>query len=639
MEVGNDNINTLSSTTKPRNQYKEVLEFLKSWSGETLSLEELRAKGVDSVIRFTIKSWLMNYQLPDDKLLEVPEEELEKYPIKVELLIKKAEEEALKRDLENSNNLYVRYKLLQHGYKPGPLASKADWKDFSMQNRIYTLSYYVMEALKRDAEFITLSSIPKPITFYYRDHRKLNPNEKAYRQFVSELGLEEDEPIEGFTLATLILAKYGYLEESLRGFYEEIVRQLIKPSSMRLPPCIEAIAFKPLFYDLERKKINDEALKVLASWIKYYSKGFTNGRMLREGDSRIALFSYLVRRVYKEIEESWEVIERFKKFYENAKPFKCSMVEELEKKERLKLCNLKCPFSAPLDRIEEALAKIEEVNLYGADYIQIVPPKESGVSPFLEPYGSITPNSKLVQRFAGFLGLLYGEPFMDTVEAMKILLALKERARYVQNYLSPLVMVEEWFREEMEKLLEDGALPWELRAKDRPFLSKDRKLLYVHRDLIQMDLMAGGLEGYTTQKLIRDLKKLPNPPIKGISNMIDVRRDSYSEEKIKARFWVISVKWLEDQGIKVKVQVPTMDLGEAPSQPIAQENPKEKEKLTPMEKLILEMAEEPIELNELADRVAGIFQIDREKVLEVITELMSRGFLKLEEGLKLRRAK
>jgi len=623
MDVGNSNINTLS---QPKNPPAEVLKFLKSWPEKTLSLEELKARNVEPIIRSLIKSWILDYKIKDQKLLEIPKEGLDKYPIDVELLIKTAEEEALKWDMEHSNNLYIRYKvLLDHGYRPEPLKSKADWSEFSNANRIYTLAYYVMEALKRDADYVPLASIDKPVTFYYCQGKKgLTLNQRAYEQFIRELGIEEDEPLVGENLALLIIRRYGYSEESIRGFYEQIVRDLIKPSKMRLPSCIEAIAFKPLFNE------NEEALKILASWIKYYSKGFNNGRMLKEEDNRIALFSYMVTRLYDQlIEKPWEIIEKFKEYYREAKPFKCPMVEAFQEGTRLAICNYKCPFKAPISILEEVLASVENVELYGSDYISIEHPRKK----FMEGLGSLSPSSKLIQKFTGFLGEIYGNPFMDPKEALEILKALLERARYVSNYLSPLVAVEEWFKEEMERLLEDGALPWELRAKDRPFLSKDGKVLYVHRDLIQMDLLAGGPEGYTTQKLIRDLKKLPNSPIIGISMPIKVRKDAFTEEVTNAKFWMISTKWLEDQGIKFKIQVPTLE-----GEPVAQEDPGEDIKdLGSMERIILEMSKEPVDLDKLVEEVSRIFKVDEEKVIGVVTSLMARDLLKMEEGAKIRR--
>ncbi len=624
MENGNTSINVLP---QPKNPYVEVLEFLRFWPEKTLSLEELSRAEVEPVIRMIIRSWVLDYKIKDQKLLDVPPEQLDKVSLDVELLIKTAEEEALKWDVEHSNNLYVRYKLLlDHGYKPGPLKTKADWSEFSDVNRVYTLAYYVMEALKRDSDFVTLSLIKKPITFYYMS-KKLEFNQRAYEQFIKELGLPEDEAIVGENLALLILKRYGYSEDSIKGFYEQIVRDLIKPTKMRLPACIEAITFKPLFHE------NEKALKILASWIKYYSRGFINERILKDEDNRVALFSYMVTRLYSEvIQEPWEIIEKFKEYYKDAKPFKCSLVEAFQESTRLAICNYNCPFKAPVSRLEEVLASVENVELYGSDYISIEHPKKK----FMENLGSLSPSSKLIQKFTGFLGEIYGDPFMDPKEALEIFLTLLERGRYVSNYLSPLVAVEEWFKEEMERLLEDGALPWELRAKDRPFLSKDGRVLYIHKDLIQMDLLSSGPEGYTTQKLIRDLRKLPNSPIIGISDKIEVKKDSYSDEKTKARFWMINVKWLNDQGIEVKIQVPTLEFEEV--EPVVQEDSGDESKaLSPIEKMILEMSKEPIDLDELAQRISEIFKVDEEKVIGVVSSLMAKDLLKMEEGAKIRR--
>ena len=151
-----------------------------------------------------------------------------------------------------------------------------------------------------------------------------------------------------------------------------------------------------------------------------------------------------------------------------------------------------------------------------------------------------------------------------------------------------------------------------------------------------MDLLSGGPEGYTTQKLIRDLKRLPNSPIIGISTPIEVKRDVYTNERTKAKFWMISTRWLEAQGIEVKVQVPTLKFEEA--KPIVQEDSKEEENLASMERMILEMSRDPIDLNVLIERVTNIFKVSEEEVMGVITSLMARDLLKMEEGAKVRRA-
>nr|AFZ84256.1 Replication protein [Thermococcus sp. IRI33] len=632
-----------------RNPYREVLEALDLWEARNpkagkVTVAELRELGASPIARMTIKDWILSFKVPDEELLELPEEKvrekINEIPVSVEALRKKAEEEALKWDLEHSNNLYHRYKLLKEKKVEFELLrSKVKWADFGEKRKILVLAHYIMEALKQDTNMVTLANLRKPGQFYYLDKgRKIRFNELAFNGFVKELGLDPEEPITGEDLAVILVRRFGYTEESLKGFYEEIVRDLIKPSRMRLPPCIEAIAFRPLFYDTKKGRIIDEGLKVLASWFKYYARGYTTGRIQGGKDKKVLLFEFLLSKLYGDVidvTEQAEILQRFKKFYEEAKPFRCGMVQEVERATSFKICSLKCPFVAPINRIEEALASVEEVNLYGADFIEI----KAGDNKFMEPYSSsLTPRSKLVQKFAGFLSVLYADPLIKPEEALEILEALLERARIVQNYLSPLVAVEEWFREEMERLLEDGALPWELKAKDKPFLAKNGKGLYVHRDLIVSDLMgAVGLEGYTARKLIEDLKRLPNSPIAGVSTPIEVKKDSYTDDKTKARFWIIRVKWLEEHGIEVRVKIPTLEEPKT-------EEPKKLEEdlkdlgvnLTPLEKLILEATGEPKDITELIE-LGEKARKSEEEVTTAVARLMHLGFLEMKDGAKLQR--
>ena len=666
MEMGNADINSLLSNSKVkqeenalRNPYREVLEALDLWENKNpkakkVTIAELRELGVSPIARMAIKEWILSFKVPDDELLELPEEEVKEKAsevlVKVEALRKKAEEEALKWDLEHSSNLYHRYMLLKEKKAEFELLkSKVKWADFGEKRKILVLAHYIMEALKQDTNMVTLANLRKPSQFYYLDAkgRKVRFNELAFNGFVKELGLDPEEPIRGEDLAIILVRRFGYTEESLKGFYEEIVRDLIKPSGMRLPPCIEAIAFRPLFYDTKNGRILDEGLKVLASWFKYYARGYTTGRIQGGKDKKVLLFEFLVSKLYGDIipvTEQAEILQRFKKFYEEAKPFKCGMVHQFESSFKvgegilvgsLKICSLKCPFVAPINKIEEVLASVEEVNLYGADFIEI----KAGDNKFMEAYSSsLNPRSKLVQKFAGFLSVLYADPLIKPEEALEILEALLERARIVQNYLSPLVAVEEWFREEMERLLEDGALPWELKAKDKPFLSKDGNILYVHKDLIEADLVGGiGLEGYTTQKLIRDLRKLPNPPIAGISNMLPVKKDSYSDERTKARFWLIKVRWLEEHGIEARVKVPTLEEPETEEQKKPEEDLKDVGiNLTPLEKLILEATKEPKDITELIE-LGEKARKPEEEVTTAVARLMQLGLLEMKDGVKLQR--
>jgi len=636
MEMGKGGINNLPSPNRGTvqganletegqgliNPYREILKILDKIEAENpkvdrVSIRDLKEAGLGPMERVIVRTLITKFEVDREYLIDnFTEDEInekaDEIKISIQALRRRIEDENLKWEMEHSNNLYHRYKLLKEKKAEFELLrSELKWVDFSKERRILVLAHYIMEALKQDTNMVTLANLRKPSQFYYLDARgrKIRFNELAFNGFVKELGLDPEEPIRGEELAVILVRRFGYTEESLKGFYEEIVRDLIKPSRMRLPPCIEALAFRPLFYDTKKGRILDEALKILASWFKYYARGYTTGRIQGGKDKKVLLFEFLVSKLYGDIipvTELAEILQRFKRFYEEAKPFKCGMVHQFESSFKVgegilagspKICSLKCPFVAPINRIEEALASVEEVNLYGADFIEI----KAGDNKFMEAYSSsLTPRSKLVQKFAGFLSVLYADPLIKPEEALEILEALLERARIVQNYLSPLVAVEEWFREEMERLLEDGALPWKLRAKDRPFLSKNKRVLYVHRDLIASDLLSSvGLESYTARKLLEDLKRLPNSPIVGISTPTEVRRDSYNDETTKAKFWLISVKWLEEHGIEVKEKAPSL---EEPGSKEKQDSQNVTEmNLTPLEKLILKVVKEPTPFEELIE--------------------------------------
>jgi len=629
------------------NPYREILRVLdeieaKNPKIERVSLQDLKEAGLGPMERTIVRTMITKFEVDTEYLLEnFTEEEVkekaDEIKVSIQALRRRVEEESLKWEMEHSNNLYHRYKLLKEsGEKFELLKSEVKWADFGEKRKILVLAHYIMEALKQDTNLVTLASLRKPIHFYYEDKRKrLHFNDLAFKGFINELGIDPEEPIRGEELAVILVRRFGYTEESLKGFYEEIVRDLIKPSKMRLPPCIEALAFRPLFYDTKKGKILDEGLKILASWFKYYARGYTTGRILIGKDKRIALFEFMVSKLYGDVvpvTEQTEIMQRFKRFYEEAKPFKCGMVQEVEQATRLKICGLKCPFVAPTDRVEEVLSSVEEVNLYGSDYIEI---KLEGVEPFFEPYSpSLNPRSKLVQKFAGFLQSLYKER-IEPDRALEILDALLDRARIVQNYVSELVSVKTGFKEIMEALIEDGVLPWELRAKDKPFLDKAGKVLFVSSRLIA-SMLPGveGLEGYTTSKLIRALKKLPNSPVLGRREGLPVRKSTYLDSSEKnpwttGDFWMIRVKWLKEQGINVEVKVPTLE------EPTVKKDEKPGEdlgnvgvNLTPLERLILEATREPRDITELIElgKKAGKRE---EEVTTAVVRLMHLGLVEM----------
>jgi len=664
MGMENKNIKSLPSTDTGAvsggsgqgliNPYREILKVLDKIEAENprverVSLQDLKEAGLGPMERVIVRTLITSFDVDREYLIEnFTEDEIkekaDEVKISIQALRRRIEDENLKWEMEHSNNLYHRYKLLKERKEEFELLrSRVKWADFSESRKILVLAHYIMEALKHDTNMVALANFSKPDHFYYLEKgRRLRFNDVAFEGFIRELGIDPEEPIRGEELAVILVKRFGYTEESLKGFYEEIVRDLIKPSKMRLPPCIEAIAFRPLFYDVKRGRIIDEALRVLASWFKYYAKGYSTGRIQIGKDKRILLFEFMVTKLYGDVIDvttQTEIIQRFKKFYEEVKPFKCLMVQEVERATSFKICNLKCPFIAPTNRVEEVLASVEEVNLYGADYLEI---KLEGIEPFFEQYSpSLSPRSKLVQKFAGFLQSLYKER-IEPEKALEILDALLDRARIVQNYVSELVSVKSGFREIMEALVEDGVLPWELRAKDKPFLDKAEKVLFVSSRLIA-SMLPGieGLEGYTTSKLIRALKKLPNSPIVGRREGLPVRKSTYLDPNEKnpwttGDFWMIRVKWLEEQGIKVEVKTPTLE------EPRTKEQKKPEElkdlgvNLTSLEKLILEATREPKDLTDLIDLGKKVKKSE-EEVTEVVARLMQLGLLEMVEGAKLRR--
>jgi len=123
---------------------------------------------------------------------------------------------------------------------------------------------------------------------------------------------------------------------------------------------------------------------------------------------------------------------------------------------------------------------------------------------------------------------------------------------------------------------------------------------------------------------------LPNSPLAGISTPTEVRKDSYTEERTKAKFWLIKVKWLEEHGITVKVKIPTLE------EPKEQKKPEDDLKdigvnLTPLEKLILTATEEPRDLIELIE-LGKKAKKSEEEVTEAVARLMHLGLVEMNGG-------
>ena len=117
-----------------------------------------------------------------------------------------------------------------------------------------------------------------------------------------------------------------------------------------------------------------------------------------------------------------------------------------------------------------------------------------------------------------------------------------------------LKLVELDFVEIMRKIVARGLDPWENRKKTRAFLSKDQRVIFVPRSLVEELIPeAPHLLGYTTQKLLRDLRKLEDSPIVevlGTAYPIKVRDEN--DRRVSLKPWPIKREWLEKRGVKIK---------------------------------------------------------------------------------------
>ncbi|HID04780.1 MAG TPA: hypothetical protein EYP20_03130 [Aigarchaeota archaeon] len=106
----------------------------------------------------------------------------------------------------------------------------------------------------------------------------------------------------------------------------------------------------------------------------------------------------------------------------------------------------------------------------------------------------------------------------------------------------------------MKKIVARGLDPWENRKKDRAFLSKDKRVVFVPRLLVEELIPeAPHLLGYTTQKLLRDLRKLEDSPIvEVLGTAYPIKVQDESGRRVSLKPWPIKREWLEKRGVKIK---------------------------------------------------------------------------------------
>jgi len=117
-----------------------------------------------------------------------------------------------------------------------------------------------------------------------------------------------------------------------------------------------------------------------------------------------------------------------------------------------------------------------------------------------------------------------------------------------------LKLVELDFIEIMRKIVAKGLDPWENRKKTRAFLSKDQRVIFVPRSLVEELIPeAPHLLGYTTQKLLRDLRKLEdNPIVEVLGTAYPIKVQDENGRKVSLKPWPIKREWLEKRGVKIK---------------------------------------------------------------------------------------
>ena len=161
MEVGKDSINNLPSPTQGAvsggsgqgliNPYREILRVLdkiesENPSVERVSLQDLKEAGLGPMERLIVRTLITSFDVDREYLIEnFTEDEIkekaDEVKISIQALRRRIEEENLKWEMEHSNNLYHRYKLLKERKEEFELLrSRVKWADFSEKRKILVLA-------------------------------------------------------------------------------------------------------------------------------------------------------------------------------------------------------------------------------------------------------------------------------------------------------------------------------------------------------------------------------------------------------------------------------------------------------------------------------------------------------------------
>ncbi|NJF24027.1 hypothetical protein E3E33_10625, partial [Thermococcus sp. GR5] len=156
MDMENKNIKSLPSTDTAVsggsnrgliNPFKEILKVLDKIEAENpsvvrVSLQDLKEAGLGPMERVIVRTLITTFDVDREYLIEnFTEDEIkeraDEIKISIQALRRRIEEENLKWEMEHSNNLYERYKLLKETKEEFELLrSKVKWADFSESRKI-----------------------------------------------------------------------------------------------------------------------------------------------------------------------------------------------------------------------------------------------------------------------------------------------------------------------------------------------------------------------------------------------------------------------------------------------------------------------------------------------------------------------
>lgn len=390
----------------------------------------------------------------------------------------------------------------------------------------------------------------------------LNFNVAIIKDFLELLGFDDYErPILAQDLERAIRTKFPQLEEALDELLIEAIKPYLAPGQqkfdpdegvlkvvgeMRIPECIET-----MLYNIDQ--LQEEHIQLLASYIKFYSKGLPivpPEDRLRKGekiDKRLALWEWIVKRLGGN--NLW-LLATFKKYYEKAAPpFICPRKQGkdcllLDLKGQLP----KCPFIAWKDKVERYIAMIDKVEIQAPDAIVVY--FGNNKPKVLE--GVDVENRKIIEEFRGWLIATFGEEFTKA-QAYQILKGLVDRAHIVESEFSEEADIAELFANWLAEVARKGVYPWEARNAKSLFFDPTKQSIYIPNPLLITFLAITGrqtkkgikrpLKQELKHYLITLDKQLPSPIPEGPN----------SQTMVRPRVMIIKRQYLEKElGIELK---------------------------------------------------------------------------------------